>query len=579
MKKIISIIVIVAVAVGLFFALKDQICAKAPADAALQTLLQRVPKSPALVIGITQDQATTQELKQSADWLALEKAFTGNPVIKAKIQEFLDEAAKEYPKFAALIDREDPLGALKHFATDNFLALLVYIPNIEVKDGKTPDFLCALSLKNASKLSQLFSESENLKPCQISGKNAYEGDGIYLLADDNLVLCSNAPKEMERFVNATTKDKESVLDNPRFQKLAVHTPGYVSMIFGDTDTYKFDMDPEDRANWEKVDKVFGFSAIKAFGFFGKNLNLYEGLGSFNLLFEGDSLLYRLAEQANLPKNELLKHALSNSDYALELAIPTLDAKALEELGTLSDDPLQYKEIVESDIFRAINGNLTSVQLSIANLKQILQRQVPDILLIANFKDLSTFTGLPLLQKVLESPFLTKKSDQDGTVYSAGPIPPIGLKTIDVICLKSNKLAISTLKDKKSALDLAKGSGASLADNAVVSALNGSLDKGGFLRSYENYAEIIKLQLESQFKDIAAAQALMDDMCPPEMLANEQLLATQKTLLDILNQVLERMDIVCSAKAQDGIIRCDAIGKSKINLDALAKVLENIGKKK
>ncbi len=567
MKKFAAIVVVALVAAAAWFMIQNksaQVCGKTE----LALLTRCAPTAPAIFVGVAQDETILRQFKADKGYADFVDALKTSPAITQQFSQFLGALPPEAKKLTdSIVDPKNPVGAVLEMTVDNLVAAAFYMPAIDFSKDDDPEFLGVLTLRHTSKIPEILDQIKGFEHKTVAGKQAYACEDFFICVAGKRVVFSNSEKLAAALFEALDgKLPASALpDNPRFQKLAKGCPDSTNIVFCDFSAITLKLSKTDRAELAELDKIFGFSAAKAFGIFGANQSLRQSKASMGLLFEGDSLIYALASQKSLNPQSVLTRALPGADYAMGYAVPTLSKQTLEQLSLLCADNAKFAAVLTAPEFTAINGNAKQVDLSISKIDNVLQSQPPTVCLALSFEDLGkAMAAFPELQVVIANVFSQKETIGKDQVNTAPMLPPLTMSPIHLIQTADQRLVLTNIPEAKQAAALINGTGMSLLENNDIAVLGEKLGKNALFAGYENYKSVMKFQAAYQRQLLAN---MPDGALPPEVF--------QLAILETFSNLIKQMDMVFAAQAKDNVISCDIHTYSILDFEAMTKMIREL----
>ncbi len=536
----------------------------------LQSLMRCAPLAPAVFIGLAQDEDFQYGLNADKGFVDFMDALKTSPTIANQISQFLDALPPEAKKITdSLIDPKNPVGSILEMTVDNFVATAFCIPTIDCSKKETPEFIGVLTLRHASKIPGILDQIKGFERKTVAGKQAYVSEGVFICVADKRVVLSNSETLAAALFEALDgKLPASALpDNQRFRWLSKGSLFDIGglVVFCDFSAITLNLSKSQRAEFEKFDKVFGFSGAKAFGYFASNQGYRSAKAKMGVVFEGRSLISKLASQKSLHPKSVLKRAIPQADYAVGCAVPTLSKDTLQQLTALFADEPNFAAAVDSPVFAALNGNLKQIDLSASNLIGILQEETPTVCVALSFEDLGKAMGAyPNLQTLIATFFPQKETIDGNTVYSTPGIPGITMSPVHLIQTADQRLVLTNILDAKQALALLNGKGASLLENDEIMVLSDKLRQNALFAGYENDKNIMKLHAAYRKK---LAADLPPGSCPPAV--------RHAAFLDTFADLLKQMDIVFAGYADGSTISCDFLIYPDFDFPAAAKMIREL----
>ncbi|MBO7521781.1 MAG: hypothetical protein J6T16_06040, partial [Opitutales bacterium] len=177
---------------------------------------------------------------------------------------------------------------------------------------------------------------------------------------------------------------------------------------------------------------------------------------------------------SLAKGSLLKNSMANSTLAMSVAIPEITDEMEDEiLSGMDGDPIENK-IITSAIK---NSGIKSFHLSLGELdaNTILNMgetmEAPEAFLKIDAADADEFFKNEKIAFILDQPLFAPITLDGDTIYA------LGMYNLKIAQTSKTAAAVSTIKDIKKFMSLAKGSGNSLAGSEDAKKLLARLPEG------------------------------------------------------------------------------------------------------
>lgn len=557
MKKSISILVLVIIVVAIILSIRQRAFdADSPARE-LELLSHAVVESPAFFLGVQNSPELLAHWEKVEGWDDMREAITQNALINEKITKAIAGMPEQAQRVAnALIKKDTPALSIENLLLENFMAAVFYVDNVIWQKDSIPPMLVAISLRDTSAVKKALRQIASLKPITVAGKPALAADKMFIYADKRHVVFTSSQALLERFFATMDNPKAlpSVLHNPRFRAIVPYGTAHDFSFFGDMSAYSFGKTPkteEEKAHFEMFAKPWGIDAIKAFGGYSQSPDAHNSNLHAKILFEGKSLFYDLLASIHLEKNTLLADAPPDAVYAVALGMPDLSESLLTRIAHTTKNTATFVRYTESTEFKMLNGNLTRLNAAIRNFTP-MDQGTPQILALADFKDLSKILTYPMLSAIFNlqgNPYVQVIAGAE--VFSTQNRP------FSLIKLNDHELAISTLPDSTEAVAILQEKSPTLAHNPVVAELYAKLGEGNFFEIFQD--------VKATYSAYAAVSGSTPAAYP----------TFASSYFAFVRDALTTGISATAMKAADNTIRIDGVYFMEFNLKSVAEKIRNI----
>ena len=387
-------------------------------------------------------------------------AIIDNPAVQKMLDIAFEDAPEELKdKISAKTFSELLKKALKN-PEDCFLAMAATDFKEDDCDLKFVIFKHPLI---AQKTGEILEQGNGLEKSQKDGASFFKSEDVAIAIKGALIVLADDENAAAKAIeNLESPRKDSFAATEKFRKLM-----------------SLEKDPVVAGLVNCKSSSDGLIDDALFAFSAENPQKSSGViiierGEKSLKDPNDIKNWDAMLKRSLAKGSLLKNSMANSTLAMSVAIPEITDEMEDEiLSGMDGDPIENK-IITSAIK---NSGIKSFHLSLGELdaNTILNMgetmEAPEAFLKIDAADADEFFKNEKIAFILDQPLFAPITLDGDTIYA------LGMYNLKIAQTSKTAAAVSTIKDIKKFMSLAKGSGNSLAGSEDAKKLLARLPEG------------------------------------------------------------------------------------------------------